>query len=59
MEYLETSLAGAKDEESLEEIWNDFDAPAVLETEGHADMIDAAFAVRDRMLAKLHPVNGG
>lgn len=59
MEDLETSLATAKDEESVEEIWTDFDAPAVLETEGHADMIDAAFAVRDRELARLNGLNGG
>ncbi|MEZ2220724.1 hypothetical protein [Rhizobium sp. RCC_161_2] len=59
MEDLETSLATAKDEESVEEIWTDFDAPAVLETEGHADMIDAAFAVRDRALARLNGLNGG
>lgn len=56
---IETSLAGAKDEVEVEEIWTDFDAPAVLETNGHADMIDAAFAIKNRRLAQLSPLNGG
>ncbi|MDX0865566.1 hypothetical protein GOE00_02210 [Sinorhizobium medicae] len=59
LEQLETSLAGAKDEVEVEEIWTDFDAPAVLETNGHADMIDAAFAIKNRRLAQLSPLNGG
>jgi hypothetical protein len=59
LEQIETGLAGAKDETEVEEIWNDFDAPAVLETNGHADMIDTAFAIRDRRLAQLAPLNGG
>jgi hypothetical protein len=59
LEEIETALAGAADEASVEEIWNDFDAPAVLETEGHADMIDAAYAIKSRRLAQLHPMNGG
>lgn len=56
---LETSMAAAKDEADVEEVWNDFDAPAVLETEGHADMIDTAFAIKTRRLAQLNPLNGG
>jgi hypothetical protein len=52
-------VAGAKDEADVEEIWNDFDAPAVLETEGHADMIEAAFAIKTRRLAQLSTLNGG
>ncbi|QFI65751.1 recombinase RecT [Sinorhizobium alkalisoli] len=59
LEQIETSLAGAKDEVQVEEIWTDFDAPAVLETNGHADMIDAAYAIRDRRLAQLAPLAGG
>lgn len=59
LEQIETGLAGAKDETDVAEIWNDFDAPAVLETNGHADMIDTAFAIRDRRLAQLAPLNGG
>ncbi|KSV78964.1 hypothetical protein N182_18375 [Sinorhizobium sp. GL2] len=59
LEQIETNLSGAKDEVEVEEIWNDFDAPAVLETNGHADMIDTAFAIRDRRLAQLAPLNGG
>jgi hypothetical protein len=59
LEEIETALAGATDEASVEEIWNDFDAPAVLETEGHSDMIDAAYAIKSRRLAQLHPMNGG
>ncbi|KQZ41809.1 hypothetical protein [Ensifer sp. Root558] len=59
LEQIETGLAGAKDDVEVEEIWNDFDAPAVLETNGHADMIDTAFAIRDRRLAQLAPLNGG
>lgn len=59
LEQIETGVAGAKDETDVEEIWNDFDAPAVLETHGHADMIDTAFAIRDRRLAQLAPLNGG
>jgi len=43
----------------VEEIWTDFDAPAVLETNGHADMIDAALAIKTRRLAQLSPLNGG
>jgi hypothetical protein len=56
---IETALAGAKDEADVEEIWNDFDAPAVLETEGHEDMIEAAFAIKTRRLAQLSNLNGG
>lgn len=59
LEQIETGLAGAKDEADVEQIWSDFDAPATLETEGHADMIDTAFAIRDRRLAQLAPLNGG
>lgn len=59
LEQIETGLASAKDETQVEEIWTDFDAPAVLETNGHADMIDTVFAIRDRRLAQLAPLNGG
>lgn len=59
LEQLETSLASAKDDVEVEEIWTDFDAPAVLETNGHAEMIDAAFAIKTRRLAQLSPMNGG
>lgn len=59
LEELETSLASAKDEAEVEEIWTDYDAAAVLETEGHADMIDAAHAIKMRALAKLSPLNAG
>lgn len=59
LDELETSLASAKDEASLEEIWTDYDAPATLESEGHADMIDAAHAIKMRMLAKLSPLSAG
>lgn len=59
LENIETSLAGAKDEADVEEIWTDFDAPAVLESAGHADMIDAAFSIKDRRLAQLSTLNGG
>lgn len=58
LDEIETSLAGAKDEADVEEIWNDFDAPAVLESEGHADMIDTAFQIKTRRLATLSPLNG-
>ena len=59
LDEIETALASASDEAEVEQIWSDFDAPATLETEGHADMIDAAYSIRDRALAKLSPVNGG
>jgi len=59
LEQIETGLAGAKDETDVAEIWNDFDAPSTLETNGHADMIDTAFAIRDRRLSQLAPLNGG
>lgn len=59
LDEIETALASAKDEASVEEIWNDFDAPATLESEGHADMIDAALAIKTRRLAVLSPLNGG
>lgn len=55
MENIATSLAGAKSAEEVAEIFNDFDAPATLESAGHADMIDAAYAVRDRRLSQLEP----
>ena len=59
LEELETSLATAKDSASAAEIWNDYDAPAALESNGHADMIDTAYAIRDRAYAKLETLNGG
>lgn len=59
LEDVETAMAGAKTSEDVAEIWNDFDAPANLESAGHSDMIDAAFAIRDRRLAQLEPINGG
>ncbi|NNU66575.1 hypothetical protein G9X67_14980 [Rhizobium sp. WYCCWR 11152] len=59
LDEIETALAGAKDEADVEEIWNDLDAPAVLETEGHDDMIEAAFAIKTRRLAQLSTLNGG
>lgn len=59
LEEIETALAGAKTAEDAAEIWNDFDAPATLESAGHADMIDTAYAIRDRRLAQLEPINGG
>lgn len=59
LENIETSLAGAKDEADVEEIWTDFDAPAVLESAGHADMIDTAFSIKTRRLAQLSTLNGG
>ncbi|WP_242218046.1 recombinase RecT [Shinella zoogloeoides] len=59
LEEIETSLATAKDSASAAEIWNDYDAPALLESNGHADMIDTAYAIRDRAYAKLEPYNGG
>lgn len=59
LEEIETSLATAKDSASAAEIWNDYDAPAVLESNGHADMIDTAYAIRDRAYAKFETLNGG
>jgi len=59
LDEIETAMAGAKDEADVEEIWNDFDASAVLETEGHSDMIEAAFAIKTRRLAQLSSLNGG
>lgn len=59
LEEIETSLSGAKDAEEVATIWNDYDAAATLETAGHADMIDAAYALRDRFLAKFSEVAGG
>jgi len=59
LDEIETAIAGAKDEADVEDAWNDFDAPAVLETEGHSDMIDAAFAIKTRRLAQLSSLNGG
>lgn len=59
LEELETSMATAKDSASAAEIWNDYDAPAILESNGHADMIDTAYAMRDRAYAKFEPYNGG
>ena len=59
LDQIETALAGAKDEADVEELWTEFDAPAVLETEGHADMIDAAYAIRDRRLSALSTVSAG
>lgn len=59
LEEIETALAGAKNEAEVEQIWSDFDAPATLETEGHADMIVAAMSIKTRRLGQLHPLNGG
>lgn len=59
LEEIENSLATAKDSASAAEIWNDYDAPAILESNGHADMIDTAYAIRDRAYAKLEPYSGG
>ncbi|OCJ05279.1 hypothetical protein A6U87_14845 [Rhizobium sp. AC44/96] len=59
LDEIETALASAKDEADVEEIWNDFDAGAVLETEGHADMIETALAIKMRRLADLSPLNAG
>lgn len=59
LEEIETALASAADAETVETIWTDFDTPATLETEGHADMIDAAYSIRDRALAKFATLNGG
>lgn len=58
LEELETSMATAKDSASAAEIWNDYDAPAILESNGHADMIDTAYAIRDRAYLKLEPLGG-
>jgi len=57
MENLETSLAGAKDEASIEEIWTDIDVEAVLADEGHDDMITAAFAIKTRRLSDFQGWN--
>jgi hypothetical protein len=59
LEEIEIAMACAKTSEDVAEIWNEFDAPANLESAGHADMIDTAFAIRDRRLAQLEPMNGG
>jgi len=59
LEELETSLSSAKTQEDVETIWNDYDVPATLETEGHADMIETAYSIRDRALAALSPVGAG
>lgn len=59
LEELETSIGSAKDAEEVATIWNDYDAPATLETAGHADMIDAAYSIRDRALVKFAEVAGG
>lgn len=58
LEEIETSLATAKDSASAAEIWNAYDAPAILESNGHADMIDTAYAIRDRAYLKLEPLGG-
>lgn len=59
LEELETSISSAKNAEEVATIWNDYDAPATLETAGHADMIDAAYSIRDRALVKFAEVAGG
>lgn len=56
LEEIETAMAGAKTSDEVAEIWNDFDAPANLESAGHADMIETAFAIRDRRLSQLEPM---
>jgi hypothetical protein len=59
LEEIETSLSAAKDAESVAEIWNDYDAEATLESEGHGDMVETARQVRDRFLLKFSPMAGG
>lgn len=59
LEQIETGLAGASKSFQTSSTSTSSFAPAVLETNGHADMIDTAFAIRDRRLAQLAPLNGG
>lgn len=59
LEQIEIAVAGAKTPEDVAEAWNEFDVQATLESAGHADMIDTAFAIHDRRLSQLEPLNGG
>lgn len=59
MTELEDAIAVQNDEEGVAEIWNELDPEATLESEGHADMIETAYSIRDHRLAQLNPMSGG
>lgn len=56
-ERLEAGMAEASDEESAEEIWNDFDPEATLQ--GDDDSFQLAMSIKTRRLAALSSLNGG
>lgn len=56
-ERLQETMNGAKDDASIEEVWNDFDPDATFQDD--PDSMELATSIKQRQLAKIHPINGG
>jgi phage recombination protein Bet len=56
-ERLQEAMNGAGDEESVEEVWTDFDPEATFE--GDPTSRELADLIKKRRLAALHPINAG
>lgn len=54
-ERLQEAMNGAKDAASVEEVWNDFDPEATFQSD--ADSLELATNIKQRQLAKVHPIN--
>lgn len=55
-ERLQEAMNDAKDAASIEEVWNDFDPEATFQND--ADSMELAWTIKQRQLAKIHPING-
>ncbi|OAP40389.1 hypothetical protein AU381_00230 [Sinorhizobium glycinis] len=56
-EELETALAGAMDEATVEEIWSGLDPEGTFD--GDDVNLDIAYKIKARRLAQINPMNGG
>ncbi|TPN03840.1 hypothetical protein FJ973_29805 [Mesorhizobium sp. B2-1-3] len=56
-ERLQEAMNDAKDAASIEEVWNDFDPDATFQDD--ADSMVLATTIKQRQLAKVHPINAG
>ncbi|WP_271024904.1 hypothetical protein [Rhizobium sp. RCAM05973] len=56
-ERLDSGMAEANDEASIEEVWNEFDPEAILQ--GDDDGIELAMSIKTRRLAAVTALNGG
>lgn len=59
LDEVETSLASAKSAEMVAELYDEFDPEAVLESEGHGDMVETVRNLRTRFLLNFAPIAGG